>query len=140
MTQLFAGESVDFITTYVFQGLNTAFWLLPSSGDLPTYSNVLLLNIELEPQIENCEPKPQRQCQITWNAYSSATYLHALIASKQQHTVYRAITKHLTLPLREQACVGCLLAILYAVWCCVMMHTLRADCSFNYFLPCGILQ
>ena len=38
-------------------------------------------------------------------------------------------------PSLGQSCIGRLLVALYAACCYFWTHSLRADCSFNYFLP-----
>ena len=61
---------------------------------------------------------------------------HAVSASKNNNTkgTAQSLSAHAQ-PLHGILCVGCLPAALYALCCYFWMHSRRADCSSNYFLP-----
>ena len=60
--------------------------------------------------------------------------VHTVTASKYNTTQHTSHSLSVTRDCRV-LCVGCLLVAVYAACCYFWMHSLRVDCSLNYFLP-----
>ena len=61
--------------------------------------------------------------------------MNSLHAVSAQHRAYDASSKRPTHKSPRDGRAWCLMIALYAVCCYFWTHLLRADCSFNYFLP-----